>query len=480
MDYLVPVMEDTLDMNVIVGPSLMATGEGGLDDETYSRIQQETSHLMNLFSDPSHDFEFSYRRVPLSLIQQCLLETLSSTAAYYSHIRLGELSLSDSMIAVARTFYEKLVQKHTPRKILEINFAVNFYDNAQVIRHYRQISKDDFVSGKLHRPWIRYDLKDELNIMLEQGSVETIHGNENYIRLTNGGLDKLALATSFLNATGFLKKRASLMRFSRFSSLEDYDELIESISQIAIGRKNLLYKSGIQQGMRVLELGCGTGGLTIDTGLHKLVEPYGSVVATDPSLGMLRRGQRRAESLGVSNVEFFPMAAEELSFKDNTFDAVTGSAFFHFVDMERAVHEIHRVLKPSGVFSTAYPLRFTQSNPVIGEWFKPLLDLSPLPSRSDSMPEPHQAPEIISRKFNITERIDEDYVFDYSIPENVVRFFVQIANVFEDSMNQLPWQAQQDMLQTLIVRGYEMVDKYSDEELHPKQPSQLIKAYAVK
>lgn len=95
---------------------------------------------------------------------------------------------------------------------------------------------------------------------------------------------------------------------------------------------------------RVLELGVGTGANLPYYGEAE------SVVAVEPDPFMLQRARRRAGKLGL-NVEFHLARAEALPFADNAFDTVVATLVFCTVaDPDRALAEVHRVLKPSGTF----------------------------------------------------------------------------------------------------------------------------------
>ena len=95
---------------------------------------------------------------------------------------------------------------------------------------------------------------------------------------------------------------------------------------------------------RVLEIGVGTG-LSIP-----LYPPVDELVATDPSEPMLRRARRRAAEAG-RDVTFVEAPAEQLPFEDDSFDTVVSMVVLCTVgNQQRALHEIRRVLRPTGQF----------------------------------------------------------------------------------------------------------------------------------
>ncbi len=89
---------------------------------------------------------------------------------------------------------------------------------------------------------------------------------------------------------------------------------------------------------KVLDLGAGTGKLTT-----RLVERGLDVVAVDPIPEML-------EVLRASLPETRALlgTAEEIPLQDNSVDAVLVAQAWHWVDPERAIPEVARVLRPGG------------------------------------------------------------------------------------------------------------------------------------
>ncbi len=103
----------------------------------------------------------------------------------------------------------------------------------------------------------------------------------------------------------------------------------------------------LQPGTSVLDIACGTGQPALAAARRVL--PHGRVVATDIAPEMLAVARRRAADAGVANIEFREADAEHLPFADDSFDAVTCAfALMFCLDLERAVAEVHRVVKPGG------------------------------------------------------------------------------------------------------------------------------------
>jgi SAM-dependent methyltransferase len=93
----------------------------------------------------------------------------------------------------------------------------------------------------------------------------------------------------------------------------------------------------------VLDVGSGPGSYA------KLVQdrtPHGAYVAGDLSLGMARKAR---EQVGGPHTHALNFDAQELPFPDASFDVVLANHVLHHVpDIDRALAEIHRVLRPDG------------------------------------------------------------------------------------------------------------------------------------
>jgi ubiquinone/menaquinone biosynthesis C-methylase UbiE len=100
-----------------------------------------------------------------------------------------------------------------------------------------------------------------------------------------------------------------------------------------------------QPGMQVLDLASGTGEPGIS--LAQRVGPAGHVTATDLSSDLLELAGKRARDKGLTNFSTQPADAHRLPFADQLFDLATcrfGVMFF--ADVEEALTELRRVLKP--------------------------------------------------------------------------------------------------------------------------------------
>lgn len=101
---------------------------------------------------------------------------------------------------------------------------------------------------------------------------------------------------------------------------------------------------------RILDIGCTIG--------HNIVPiaqafPNAEVIAIDISAPVLRYGHARAKALGVNNITFMQLNAEDLTqFADESFDLISTSMVLHELSaqsMPKILNEISRLLTPGGL-----------------------------------------------------------------------------------------------------------------------------------
>jgi ubiquinone/menaquinone biosynthesis C-methylase UbiE len=109
-----------------------------------------------------------------------------------------------------------------------------------------------------------------------------------------------------------------------------------------------------------LEIGAGTGFFALNL---KQAGVLDEVHVSDVSAGMVDSARRNARGLGFE-VQGAVAGAENLPYEDGTFDLVIGHAVIHHIpDVESALREVLRVLRPGGRFVIAgEPTR-------IGDWY---------------------------------------------------------------------------------------------------------------
>ena len=103
----------------------------------------------------------------------------------------------------------------------------------------------------------------------------------------------------------------------------------------------------LHHGMRVLDVGCGPGSITL--GLAEVVAP-GEVVGVDFQSSQVAKAQALSAVRKTSNLQFKCADAYHLPFENHSFDGVFAHAvLWHLREPLRALAEVRRVLKPGGI-----------------------------------------------------------------------------------------------------------------------------------
>ena len=141
---------------------------------------------------------------------------------------------------------------------------------------------------------------------------------------------------------------------------KDYDR-IERLLGFGGGswyRREALLRAGLASGMRVVDVGVGTG--LVARQAVQIVGDRGSVVGVDPSAGMMAQADLPPE------VELKQGTAESMPLPEQSFDFLSmGFALRHLSSLSAAFGEFHRVLRPG---ATVCLLEITRPASQAGRW----------------------------------------------------------------------------------------------------------------
>lgn len=220
------------------------------------------------------------------------------------------------------------------------------------------LADENINEGALFCPSCRlfYPVTEGIPFLLDSGYYTTYFDVQGFIKKWNGKFDfsKYKLLTQKT-----IPEKMKQLNFYNEDS-ESYDELVSNSVFWRANDWNTLYRwiAELPKDGTALDMGCGTGRCTIP-----LAKSGRRVIATDISVGMLKKAIKKSAVNGVTNITYFLADAEDLPLKPSLFSTVISFGVLHHVNKPATVIEdIKKILRPKGVFyaleNNATPIRW--------------------------------------------------------------------------------------------------------------------------
>lgn len=385
-------------------------------------------------------------------VETGIREVLLSSASFDAYLATGRASLTAASLNEAVRRVRLLVRDGGLGRLMVGYGYTALVENLMAVRHYRTMREEDFVSGRLHRPWVTRTLEYELAAGMALGHYELIPGPEGrLVKLTRRGAQLWRDAQELWRVTGYADTRHRLSMMAEFANLADLDELTNLILPDFMDlRRTFVEYCRIPSGTRLLEVGSGSGMLTFDSGLYETLMPS-SLTCLDPSPVLTGLAVKKAERARAQDVRFVRGVAESLPFPAESFDHALAFAVMQYTDRGQALPELYRVLRPGGSLAISVPLDLPALHQAaMQRWFKPLQ--RPSYGSYVFVSPTDIAEHAAAAGFRVLDVSDMTTSLDYSRPELTVRIMMQFQ-IYQDTLSSLPYQARLDLRDDLAGRG---------------------------
>jgi len=234
---------------------------------------------------------------------------------------------------------------------------------------------------------------------------------------------------------------------------EKWDRFFDE--QMAFLNHRLVADARLRSGMRVLDLGSGTGYPALLGA--QTVGPSGSVTGIDLAEQMLNVARRKASSLALTNVTFRTGDVTSLPFDTGSFDAITSRFCLMFLpEIPKAATEIARVLKPGGWVAAAV-WSAPDKNPSIGLSMEAIKKVVELPPPDPAAPgifrlaKPGDLAGLLQQA-GLTDMTDQEFLaeWSYTSAEEYYTSLTDIAAPIQNLMAKLTPDQLQDVKHRII------------------------------
>lgn len=205
----------------------------------------------------------------------------------------------------------------------------------------------------------------------------------------------------------------------------------------------------IEKGMRVLELGCGTGNMWKNR--DALISGCSELILSDFSEAMVTAARANAGSR--ENVEYRIIDIQDIPYEAKSFDAVIANMMlYHVPDIDKGLSEVRRVLKTGGRFYCA-----TFGEHGIMEYLSEILSEYGVKDDVNKNFTLQNGNEILSRHFSHVERLE--YIDSLAVTDmdDMVDYIFSLSGM--TTLNSVPRQRIKEILLENTVNGVLNVPK---------------------
>lgn len=250
---------------------------------------------------------------------------------------------------------------------------------------------------------------------------------------------------SNINDTSIVKQQ-----YSTANNLNTRISIHEKYSTNKMGFGNWIISNyKIDNGMKLLELGCGTGDMWMNK--DSLINSCSKIVISDFSEGMLSTAKSNIGN--YNNIEYKVIDIQEIPFENDEFDIVIANMMlYHVPNIEKGLSEVRRVLKNNGIFYCA-----TYGEHGIIEYLSQILSSYGVENNINKNFTLQNGKEILSKEFSNIQKLE--YIDSLAVTniDDMIEYIYSLSSM--TSLTNVPKNTIKNILTNNLVDGILNVPK---------------------
>lgn len=250
---------------------------------------------------------------------------------------------------------------------------------------------------------------------------------------------------SNINNSSIVKKQ-----YENASNLNTRISIHDKYSTNKMGFGNWIFSNyRIEDGMSVLELGCGTGDMWINK--EHEIKLCSKLVLSDFSEGMVDVAKNNLNMF--KNIEYKVIDIQDIPFESNQFDIVIANMMlYHVPDIEKGLSEVQRILKDNGTFYCA-----TYGEHGIIEYLSKILYEYGVKDTVNKNFTLQNGGKILEKKFSEVKKLEYKDSLAVTSADDMIEYIYSLASM--TTLNEVPREKIKEILVHNMVNGILNVPK---------------------